>query len=332
MNINFDVHMTANVQQEHFLANQQNKAKLIHLLVETLMASGVEATVALGDADVPIIQCALNKYAGEPVVVVGEDTDLLVILVALTPSTSKLFFLKPGRGSADNKLYCSQDIQHLSFSGSLLFIHSFSGCDTTSAIYNRSKATMVKLFQKNPDKCRAIADIFYNPQSTPEGVVQAGEEMFLMVYQALPSEHDLDHHRYRSFVKSTSKVKTNLASLPPTKTSARQHSLRVFHQVQMWLLNPLPPEEWGWKRGSDGDLIPIKNTAPPTPNEVLSTIFCRCSAAGGCGQRCGCRKGGIFCSTMCAQCQGACTNTAPVEVLFADEEELIDEPDDEDDF
>lgn len=47
---NFDV------QQERFFANRQNKAKLIrpkliHLLLETLMASGVEATVAPGDAE-----------------------------------------------------------------------------------------------------------------------------------------------------------------------------------------------------------------------------------------------------------------------------------------
>lgn len=53
---------------------------------------------------------ALDKCAGDSIVVVGEDTDLFVIVIALTPPTSKLFFLKPGKGNTDNKLYCSQDI------------------------------------------------------------------------------------------------------------------------------------------------------------------------------------------------------------------------------
>ncbi|KAJ8886881.1 hypothetical protein PR048_013093 [Dryococelus australis] len=44
---------------------------------------------------------------------------------------------------------------------------------------------------------------------------------------APPSEHDLNNHRYNSFVKFSTKVKANLASQPQTKDTAKQHSFRV---------------------------------------------------------------------------------------------------------
>ncbi|CAK1594036.1 unnamed protein product [Parnassius mnemosyne] len=39
------------VQQEHFLANEKNKTRLIQFLTEKMTAAGIETTVATGDAD-----------------------------------------------------------------------------------------------------------------------------------------------------------------------------------------------------------------------------------------------------------------------------------------
>ncbi|KAJ8897683.1 hypothetical protein PR048_003033 [Dryococelus australis] len=242
--VNFDENMLATVQQENFLANEKNKTKLIELLVETLTARGIEASTATRDADGSIVKCSLNKVTSHSsVVVIGEDVDLLILLTALTPPDRNVYFMKPGRGNTEDKVYSTRQLQELPFSGFILFIHSFTGCDTTCAIFNKS----------------LIVD-----REVP----------------GPPSERELNNHRYNSFVKSSTKVKANLASLPPTK-------------------------------GDHGGVLnPIKTTDPIAPDSILNSIFCSCVT--GCGGRCGCRKAGIHCSYICG-CDGAYMNSTQIQ-------------------
>ncbi|KAJ8871839.1 hypothetical protein PR048_028179 [Dryococelus australis] len=109
-----------------------------------------------------------------------------------------------------------------------------------------------------PNKTKTVVDI-HDPTSTPDAVAQAGEEIFITMYQASPSERDLNNHRYNSFVKSSTKVKANLASLPPTKGAAKQLSFTVYLQTQQWLdHDSLNPARWGWVRDDGGVLNPVK--------------------------------------------------------------------------
>ncbi|KAJ8893800.1 hypothetical protein PR048_006401 [Dryococelus australis] len=175
--------------QQNFLANEKNKTKLIELLVETLTARTTEASTAIGDSDGSIVRCDLNKVTSHlSVVVIGDDVDLLVLLTALTPPDRNVYFMKPGRGNIEDKIYSTRQVQEVPFSGSILFSHSFTGCDTTCAIFNKNKLTILKCFLKMPNETKAIADIFYDPTSTPDAVAQAGEKMFLTLYQAPLSE------------------------------------------------------------------------------------------------------------------------------------------------
>ncbi|KAJ8875737.1 hypothetical protein PR048_023636 [Dryococelus australis] len=145
--------------------------------------------------------------------------------------------MKPGRGNIEDKVYSTRQLQELPFSGAILFIDSFTECDTTCAIFIKNKLSILKCFLKMPNETKAIANIFYDPTSTPDAVAQTGEEMFLTMYQAPSSERDLINHLYNSFVKSSIKVKANLASLPLTQGAAKQHSFRVYLQTQQWLEN-----------------------------------------------------------------------------------------------
>ncbi|KAJ8882633.1 hypothetical protein PR048_014445 [Dryococelus australis] len=157
-----------------------------------------------------------------------------------------------------------------------------------------------------PNETKAIADIFYDPASTRDAVAQAGEEMFLSMCQAPPSERDLNNHRFQTFVKSSTKVKANLASLSPTQGAAKQHSFTVYLQTQRWLdHDSLIPPRWGCVRDDGGVLNPVKTTAPIAPDSVLISIFCR--RATGCGGR----TADIHCSSVCG-CDGACTNSAQI--------------------
>ncbi|KAJ8876188.1 hypothetical protein PR048_024097 [Dryococelus australis] len=116
----------------------ENKTKQIELLVETLTARGIESSTATScDTDGSIARSGLNKVTSHSsVVFTGEDVDLLILLTAFTPPDRHVYLMKPGRGNIQDKVYSTRQSQELPFSGSILFIHSFTGCDTTRAIFN----------------------------------------------------------------------------------------------------------------------------------------------------------------------------------------------------
>jgi len=320
VDIEFNYNTTVTVQQEHFLANSNNKSRFINLLSHKMNIEGIETTTAVADADTTIVRCAIDKATSnsKTTVIIGEDIDLVILLIALAPQGANMFFVKPARGNLEMKTYSTSDLQQLGMSQSILVIHAFSGCDTTSSVYRKGKHQIVKLFQKN-QRLAAFANVFYDPSSTPEAVSTAGEKIMLAMYRSCDEE--INQCRYNAFLKSAHKIHPDLASLPPTKDAAKQHSFRVYYQVQIWLGNNLHPEEWGWKRSLDGSLEPVMTMDPAAPDSILKAIFCRCS--GSCGARCGCRKAGINCTSVCGNCEGRCTNKPPLDA--------IDEYDSEDD-
>lgn len=133
---------------------------------------------------------------------------------------------------------------------------------------------------------------------------------FLKWNKAPKKQISLNQYRFQSFTRSVANMKPEISSLPPTENAAKQHSRRTYHQVQQWLGNELPPQEWGWKRVGD-TLVPITTEDLPAPEDLLKTIFCRCTKDCIIG-KCGCRKAMLTCSAACLHCQGKCLNSVPV--------------------
>ncbi|CAH2095554.1 unnamed protein product [Euphydryas editha] len=69
--------------------------------------------------------------------------------------------------------------------------------------------------------------------------------------------------------------------------------------------------------------MPVQNSKPPAPPELLKLIFCNCK--GNCGAMCGCRKAGLKCSAVCFHCSGeTCSNVMGLSELI--NEDFDDEP------
>ncbi|GBN99697.1 hypothetical protein AVEN_194703-1 [Araneus ventricosus] len=79
-----------------------------------------------------------------------------------------------------------------------------------------------------------IADIFYNPSSTPDAISQAGEKMFLAIYKAPANGLNLNNSRYAAILKSSTKIKADFSS---TKGAALQHS---FNNVFLFVAPAIP--------------------------------------------------------------------------------------------
>lgn len=184
-----------------------------------------------------------------------------------------------------------------------------SGCDTTSAFFRKGK---VKTFQCLDNiELRKTVSVFNDPRANREDIAHAGEAFVLHLYNKGSLKVDLDGLRYYLYKQTVAKQSIQdsfqLSSLPPTKDATRQHSYRVYLQVQRWMGNKLPPCEWGWtKRGQT--LIPVATELPPAPDELLHLISCGCKK--GCERNCECRKAGLTCSAMCRHCIGhSCENS-----------------------
>lgn len=314
--------MVVTMTQEQFLSNDRNKARLISLLTERLEGEGFSVKQANEDADHLIVATALEvSQEHEKVVVVGEDTDLLIMLNALATPSANIYFSKPGRGTTPSKVYGPNSFKLAdNIRRPLIFLHAISGCDTTSALFKQGKKKVVKLLVKNECLLEEIKP-FFEHDTKAEAIAEAGLRFLTTLYGGRAGD-TLDKLRFELFSRALVKSKFNLASLPPTSEAARQHCLRTYLQVQMWLGHQMDPLLWGWQASKFG-LDPVPTSKEPAPQSLLSTIFCKCNK--GCAGGCGCRKAAIKCSLICANCKGnSCTNS-----LQPDE---IDEPDVDEDL
>jgi hypothetical protein len=290
------------------------------MLKVKLEDKGIRTLQAESDADVLIVDTAVEMSETTAVGIVGEDVDLIVLLMAKADAHKDIIFIKPGRGKIRDSFFSSQELQQQGFKD-VLFLHAFTGCDTTSSAFRKSKLAFAKLYLKSPEVQKAAA-VFSDPSSTTAQVQKAGETCILRWYGAPAKEVSLNAYRYKSFLKSVATIKPDISCIPPTEGAVKQHCLRTFHQVQLWLGNDLPPQMYGWKIENNNCLVPVHSELAAAPEDILKMIFCRCTKD--CASaKCGCKKASLKCSSACQNCQGNCLNGVP-QVDSEDEEEQGD--------
>ncbi|GBN54385.1 hypothetical protein AVEN_89014-1 [Araneus ventricosus] len=93
---------------------------------------GICMFVATDDADVHIVETTIETYEKikKQVVVIGQDVDILVLLIALTPVYIDILTLKEGKGKVKDRFHSSKDLQN----SNLVIectkkIHSLRSCD-----------------------------------------------------------------------------------------------------------------------------------------------------------------------------------------------------------
>ena len=258
-----------------------------------------------GDSDYDIAMPACTTAMTMPVVVVGDDTDLLVLLqhhfkhtehecIYLQTST-KLINIDVLQKSID------PDLSH-----SLLFIHGLSGCDTTSRPFGIGKSSVMSKYRD----LHEVSNVFLCENANRTEVEAAGDRALSIIYRC---SHGLNFERAAKFSDKVVSGSHYIPPerLPPTSDAARFHSQRVYLQVQAWIGNKMNPTEWGWRLHSINHvamLKPIKMEQAAAPPSLLKIIKCNC--AGKCDKKtCSCRKIAMECTLACGQCRGiSCTN------------------------
>lgn len=313
--VNFVGDMKLNLKKNTFLANTSNKQRFINMLSERLQANEIKTIHATGDADVLIVLTAAESALTKPTVVIGEDTDLLVLLChyAVTGSC-KIFLTSEAKHNVKTPvkvwdIHLTKEKLGNDICQNILFIHAVLGCDTTSRLYGIGKGVSLKKYQTD-GQFRQLATVFDDDSASKEAIAEAGEKALVILYNGNKDEKldTLRMHKFHQKVATSVKF-VGPESIPPTSAAATYHSFRVYHQVQTWKGNRLRAEDWGWQV-KKGKLVAIQTDKAPAPEQLLNVIVCKCKTD--CrSARCTCRKHGLECSVMCGECRGVSCMNAP---------------------
>lgn len=135
--------MKLNNTKEEFLSNPQNQQRFLVELGKHMNAREIVAIHAEADTDLTIVNAALECSLKSTTVLIGEDTDLLVLLIHYCDFSHKEMCMKSeSKNNKGGKIWNIKKLQCMlgkKVCTSLLFYHSFLGCDTTSKIFGKGK-------------------------------------------------------------------------------------------------------------------------------------------------------------------------------------------------
>ena len=81
ISVHFTGEIKLNMKTNEFLTNLENKQRFMEMLVIKMNEAKLIAIQSSGDADVLIVQTVVSSAATKPTVIIGEDTDLLILLL-----------------------------------------------------------------------------------------------------------------------------------------------------------------------------------------------------------------------------------------------------------
>ena len=201
---------------------------------------------------------------------------MLVIFSQLADNMNNIYFCRKCKRAKPNEFYNSNSFKYPDLQKIIAFLHAFCSCDTTSCFYKLGENKLIDSFAH--DRLLELASVFYDENASCNKIADSAYELIRGMYSnkaekkliEKSSNFSLNDLRYLHFNKAKIKSTFALETLPPTEGAAKQHSFRVFYQVQCWLGNTtLKPTDWGWGV-KNNLLIPVGSANKPIPQKCQS--------------------------------------------------------------
>lgn len=195
-------------------------------------------------------------------------------------------------------------------SSTLSSLHSLTGCDTTSALYNMGKKTALSAVKKMTEEdLTALSDFHCQPiVSATKAVTTLIARMYDPSIKSKADRTDVNSMRYHLAMAKNS----HIDRLPPSRPALIQHILRASCQMNDWSqahqshIKTVDYLEYGWLE-TDGVLHP-KYFEGDTAMELLEKYFCSCRGKNACStETCACVNFNLACCNVC-QCSDLCKN------------------------
>ena len=168
--------------QDRLLSNTENKSSFIKFLSSKLQEWNVNVVNCPGDADSTIVKTALQyaKNLRKTIAVVADDTDIAVMLVHhWKEEYGDVYFLQERWDRAWSVRDSARSNENTK--AHLLFLHAFSGCDTTSAVHGKGKTQLFKICETSK-VIQELSEVICSPWSDQEQVGDASITLFKLLY------------------------------------------------------------------------------------------------------------------------------------------------------
>ncbi|KAG7158010.1 hypothetical protein Hamer_G014891 [Homarus americanus] len=236
---------------------------------------------------------------------IGEDTDLLILLLYYAEANNRGLYFRSDKSTVP-KVYNISEMKQVLGSdmcSQLLFIHAFTGCDTTSRIFSVGKKSAFQKLVNGELTIQTCANVFPLPSQANSVIEDLGSKAMAVLFGG-KSTDSLASLRYNLLIKKIVSAKSFVTpeSLPPTKSSTKYHSFRVYYQIMVWTgkESDMNTVDWEWKL-EDNQFVPVMTKKTAVPENLLQMVHCNCTTA--CRTRCSCRGYGLPCTPACGPCQ-----------------------------
>ena len=296
-------------KKEDVLSCEKSKTEIIGLMSTALIKRGCHVIQSSGDADVDIAKATVERSRVCTTTLVGEDTDLLILLLHYSRTVNKDVYFRSDvrkQSKEDKFVNITQLKRRLGdeMCTELLFCHAYTGCDSTSRIFGIGKKLAFQKLIKSEPVIKSCAREFTLQNKSQHEISELGNKMMVDLFGGAPNEN-LSSLRDVMFSRKVATAKSFVSPerLPPTAAATNFHSLRTYFQIMLWmgLATDLNPTHWGWKEESNR-LVPVMTEKNAAPDELLKVIHCNCST--GCrSSKCSCRRYDLPCILACGICQ-----------------------------
>ena len=142
--VHFDSNTVFSSGRMDGFSKDANKQQLIKLIIKELKDRGCNVIPAHADADVDIVKAATESAKFRDTTLVGEDTDLLILLLHYAEVGGKNLYFRSNKQRAKH-VYDIISLRKLLGSEvctQLLFVHALTCCHSTSRIYGIGKKSL----------------------------------------------------------------------------------------------------------------------------------------------------------------------------------------------
>ena len=282
------------------------------------------------EADTRLILHAVHASSEHSSVTIkSPDTDVAILALSHGENIASDLYFWTGTGRRRRVINLTEMRNQLGkeLCYSLVGLHTFTGCDSTSAFYGKGKKKAFDIVESEPDFQRVFTLLGSDFELVDE--LQESLEQFVCHLYGHPG-NDVNHLRYKLFCSSSASER----SLPPCKNALIQHSRRANYQAAIHRKALIPyiyapsPDGHGWAV-NDGEIKVVWMTQPSAPDKLLVSVSCSCKVSKCLQGRCSCRKQDLVCTDLCK-----CTDCENVDIITnaVDEVEIASISHDDDDL
>ena len=148
---------------------------MIKLIGSRLQERGCCVIHAEADADVDIVKAAVTMSSYKSTTLVGEDTDLLILLLYYANDDCKDLYFRCDKDQMKPRVYNIKILKQLlgnDVCTDLLFAHAFTGCDTTSRVFGIGKKTVFNKIVNRSPKLQSCSQTFCTPNMTRKRLIR----------------------------------------------------------------------------------------------------------------------------------------------------------------